>query len=303
MPMKKSKNNNENTKNPIQSRNWVFTDYKFIIDYDKIFNENREIIRAIGYGIEYCPKTKRKHLQGHIQFFNKKRRGGMLKILGSKQMFVESCYGSIAQNIKYCSKDKKYKLWGIFKGQGYRTDLEDDKKTLDEGGTLEDIAQNHFGNYLRYHQGYRAYKKMVDKRRTKKFRKINVELVCGPTGTNKTRNAIEGNVDAFKITGKNLKWWDGYEMEKTLIIDEYNNDIGITQLMNLLDGYQLRLEIKGSFTYANWNKVIITTNLHWNELHSQAKPEHQIALNRRITTISDLYNDYSGPPKNWPNRA
>ncbi len=281
-----------------QSRNYAFTDFK-LLDFTKIYRENIHIIRGIGWGLETAPTTGKQHFQGHIQFFNKRRLGGVKNILGCKSIHLESCRGSVEQNRKYCAKDNKYTKVGKFISQGHRTDLEDIKKNLDEGKTLDDIAQNHFSDFIRYKSGLQAYKKMCDKRNTKGFRKINVEFVCGPTGTNKTRSAVEKNPNHFKITGKNLKWFDGYEQEKVLIIDEYNNDIGITELLNILDGYQLRLEIKGSFTYANWTKVIITTNLRWNEVHSHAKPEHQRALNRRITTISDLYIDYSGPPNEY----
>ncbi len=272
-----------------QSRNYCFTDFE-ILDLLKIYMDNKSIIRGIGFGHEIAPTTKKPHLQGLIQFYNKKRLGGVKRIFGSKKIHVEPCYGSVKQNQKYCAKDNKYVMYGEFICQSHRSDLENIKKKLDEGGTLKEVADDHFGDYIRYHHGLQAYKKMCDKERTKKFRKIDVELVCGSTGTNKTRNTIEQNPNAFKITGKNLKWWDGYEQEETLIIDEYSNDIGITEMLNILDGYQLRLEIKGSFTYANWTKVIITTNLHPCEIHSQAKAEHRSALNRRITTISDLYN-------------
>ncbi len=281
-------------KEPLQSRNWCTSDWN-LLDWTKIYNDNQGVIRGIGYGDEIGPKSGKRHFQVHIQFFNKKRMGGVKRIIGTKKINLIVCSGSVAQNKVYCSKDKKYKVLGLFICQGHRTDLEDIKKTLDDGGTMKKIADDHFGSYIRYHRGLQSYKKMVEQERTKKFRKLDVELVCGPTGTNKTRNAVENNPNAFKITGKNLKWFDGYNQEKTLIIDEYNNDIGITELLNLLDGYQLRLEIKGSFTYANWNKVIITSNLKPVEIHAQAKPEHKKALGRRITTISDLYASFDKP--------
>ncbi len=277
-----------------QSRTWCFTDFE-LLDFNKIYVENKDIIRAIGIGSEKCPKTNRRHFQGHIQFINKKRMGGVKSIFGTKKVHLEMCRGTIAQNIAYCTKDGTYSLYGNFIGQGHRTDLESIKHKLDTGSTMKNIADDHFGDYIRYHHGLQAYKKMVDKERTTKFREIDVTLVCGPTNTNKTRNAVEKNENAFKITGKNLKWWDGYEQEETLIIDEYNNDIGITELLNILDGYQLRLEIKGSFTYANWNKVIITTNLTPDEVHAKAKDEHRNAMFRRITRVKNIYATLVNP--------
>jgi hypothetical protein len=86
----------------------------------------------------------------------------------------------------------------------------------------------------------------------------------------------------FKISGDALQWWDGYDGEKSILIDEYDNQIPITRLLNLLDGYHLRLPVKGGFTYAAWTKVIITTNLNPLELHPNAKQQHRAALHRRI---------------------
>ncbi len=271
-----------------QSRNWCFTDFE-LLDYQVIYEKYQDIIRYIGYGLEICPKTKKQHFQGWIQFVNKKRMGGVKKILSTKKIHLESCRGNEIENKSYCSKDKKYVSFGAFVIQGQRTDLEAIKKIIDTGNNLEVVAERHFGDFIRYHSGFAKYKKIVDKRLTKKFRRLDVTVICGPTGTNKTRQAVEKNPDAFKITGSNLKWFDGYDMEETLIIDEYNNDIPITQLLNLLDGYQLRLEIKGSFTYANWKKVIITTNLRPEQLHQKAKIEHIKAMNRRISQIINLF--------------
>ncbi len=271
-----------------QSRNWCFTDFE-LLDYQVIYEKYQDIIRYIGYGLEIYPKTKKQHFQGWIQFVNKKRMGGVKKILSTKKIHLESCRGNEIENKSYCSKDKKYTSFGAFVIQGQRTDLEAIKKIINTGNNLEMVAERHFGDFIRYHTGFAKYKKIVDKRLTKKFRQLDVTVICGPTGTNKTRQAVEKNPDAFKITGSNLKWFDGYDMEETLIIDEYNNDIPITQLLNLLDGYQLRLEIKGSHTYANWKKVIITTNLRPEQLHQKAKIEHIKAMNRRISQIINLF--------------
>lgn len=287
---------NEKKKKQIfeQSRNWAFTDFK-LLDLKRIYNENKYVIRAIGWGVEICPTTKKKHLQGHIQFINKKRRGGVKKILESKCIHVEACRGTIEHNTTYCSKDGKYQLLGIFISQGHRTDWEDIFKMIEEGATEDDLRIQYYTLWTRYNRAMVRHIQAVQKRNSKKFRKVEVELICGPTGTGKTSKAVEENPDAFKITGAELKWWDGYEMEKTLIIDEYSNDIGITRLLNYLDGFQTRLDVKGSFAYANWTKVIITTNLHPYEIHQNAKPEHLKALNRRLTTITDLYSTEDVP--------
>ena len=265
-----------------QCRNWAFTDFK-LLDMNSLYHDNIDTIRYLCYGEEICPKTKKTHYQGWIQFVNKKTMGGVKRIFKSKCIHLEQMRSTELNNDKYCKKDNKFKTFGKYKCQGERTDLEAIKHDIEIGKPMINIAKDYFSDFIRYKSGFIKYRELHLKKTTKEFRNVNVVLKTGKTNTNKTRSAVENNPDAYKIQGHSMKWWDGYEGEKTIIIDEYNNDIGITQLLSILDGYQLRLPIKGGFIYANWTKVIITTNLR--TLHSNAKEEHINALNRRINTI------------------
>ncbi len=261
-----------------QSRNWCFTDFE-LLDWGKIYSGD-DNIRYICWGQETCPKTKRKHYQGWIQVNLKKRLGGIKKLCQSKKIHIEACRGTEGENEKYCRKENVYKTIGEFKTQGQRSDLEQLKEIVDKGGTFQDLANANFHAFIQYNRGFQEYKKITDKRLRKEFRKVSVTHIWGATGAGKTRKAME-NEDVYKIQGDSMKWWDGYDGEKTLVIDEYNNQISCTELLGILDGYQLRLEIKGSFTYANWNKVYITSNIE--HLHEHAKSKHLEALARRIT--------------------
>lgn len=272
-----------------KGRNWAFTDYEQL-DWGKIFKEGEGAIRYIIAGKEICPKTKKEHIQGFIQFNDLRRMTAIKKIVKSKTIHLESCKGTAKENHTYCSKDGNFREWGTMKSQGQRTDIEDIKWMLDNGKPMIEIADNYFGQFIRYHSGFMKYKQLVDKKNRSQFRHVEVTVITGSTGSGKTRQAMEStDGDVFKITADGLTWWDGYEGEDTILIDEYSNQVGITMLLNILDGYILRLPIKGAFTYANWTKVFITTNLL--ELHPQAKPEHKAALNRRITKTIDLWGD------------
>ncbi len=265
-----------------RSRNWCFTDYK-CVDWTKMYNDLDDVIRYIAWGKEIAPKTGKEHHQGWIQMINPKDMGPMRKMFTSYgcSVHLESCKGSELQNDEYCSKDKCVTKLGDFKVQGQRTDLEDIKKTIDKGGTMYEISQSNFGDYIRYNKGFEKYKQLVDKKNSRKFRKVEVEIHKGSTGTGKTRACYSDGT--FMIHGDSLEWWDGYEGEKTLLIDEYSNQVSLTKLLGLLDGYQMRLPIKGGFTYAMWNKVKITTNL--DSIHEKAKWEHLQALDRRINLV------------------
>lgn len=268
----------------VQSKNWCFTDFE-LLDWAKIFKSNDDM-RYICWGEETCPKTKKKHYQGWLQMEKKKRMNGIKKVCLSKKVHLESCRGTEGENEQYCIKEGQYTQLGVFITQGKRTDLDDLKIMLDGGGTLEDIANENFPSFIKYNRGFQEYKKIVDKRLRKGFRKVNVIHIHGKTGTGKTRYAMESKERVYKIQGDDLNWWDGYDGEETLLIDEYDNQISITKLLGILDGYQLRLPIKGSFTYANWTKVYITSNEK--RLHKYDKKEHRRALKRRITSVIEM---------------
>lgn len=267
-----------------QSRNWCFTEFDLTFDVQKIYESNTKLIRYICAGVEIAPKTGKKHLQGWIQFYNKKRMNGVKKILSSNQIHLEACRGDEHSNDKYCQKDGKYKTFGKYVCQGQRTDLENIQSEILNGATKFDIMQGYFATYCRYRNGINDYIEEAKKKNQLAFRDVHTIVYWGETNTGKTRQACEENPDAYKISGWDLNWFDGYDGETTLIIDEYNNDVNITKMLGLLDGYKLRLPIKGGHTYANWNKVIITSNINPYDWHPMAKQAHRDALFRRINT-------------------
>ncbi len=80
-----------------QSRNWCFTDFD-LLDLSEIYNTHIDIIRYICWGKEICPKTKKKHNQGWVQFLNKKTMGGVKRVFGTKKLCLFACKGSEFQN-------------------------------------------------------------------------------------------------------------------------------------------------------------------------------------------------------------
>ncbi len=271
-------------KRGVRSRNYCFTDFK-IIDLGEIYENNKDIIRYLCWGKEICPETKHIHQQGWIQMVNQKPFNVVFKLLGGK-VHLERMLGTEFQNEVYCKKDGAHEERGKFVSQGFRSDFEDIKRRLDSGESMLEVARAHFGDYIRYHKGFEKYMELLLEESTKEFRQIEVIVHHGTTGAGKTRTAVEDNADHYMIRGDDLQWFDGYRGQQVLIIDEYSNQVPITKLLSLLDGYQLRLPKKGAFTYANWTKVIITTNL--DTLHINAKDEHRDALERRVSETIDF---------------
>lgn len=251
---------------------------------------NEEKIRFACYGEEICPDSGKTHWQSYVEFYSPMRISGVKKLFNDNGIHCEIRKGTRDQAREYCQKDNKFVEFGTWiSGQGHRTDLQSVTDSMKSGVKLNEIILHETEIYCKYRNGLKDLNAELIRTRTKDFRQVEVILLTGPTGCGKTREAIESTDDYYKIEGENLEWFQDYNEEKTLIIDEYNNDVSVTKMLNLLDGYQLRLNVKGSHTYANWSKVFITTNLKIDELHAKAKEAHRNALFRRITVIKNYW--------------
>ena len=114
-------------------------------------------------------------------------------------------------------------------------------------------------------------------------RSVLVLVYWGDSGTGKTRKAIEDSGSDFFILDQGERvWFDGYDGEKTLIVDDYYGWIKYGMLLRILDGHPYRAEIKGGFRWALWTRVIITSNKKPEDWYQQGLTP---ALKRRITKV------------------
>lgn len=257
-----------------------------------------EEIRYVVWGYEKTPTTHRDHWHGYMEFSRPHRMTAVKKWFADKTMsfrLINSrdharayCMATADSNHPKKGKTISYVEYGSWtQGQGERFDIQNIVTDMKTGTTLTEIMLEKPQVYCQYRNGMKDIAAQITKEKTKEFRKVRVVLLTGPTGCGKTREAMARA--QYRIQGTQLAWWQDYDGEEVICIDEYSNDVKITELLNLLDGYQLRLNVKGSHTYANWHTVYITTNLRKHEIHSEAKPAHRDALFRRITDIKDFW--------------
>jgi len=252
-----------------------------------------EILGFIIVGMETAPDTGTTHGQGYVEFQKKRRMTAVKSILGLPSVHLEVARGSAEENIAYCCKDKEEQAiyqWGKpAKGQGHRADLEKTVELIKSGAKPIDIADQCPIVYMKFHSGIDKMVAMQLLKSIPLVRPVKVWLLWGPTDTGKTHAAIFTNIAKEQVYVKHAcdikkGWWQGYQGQKRVVIDEfYNGCAHITTFLKLLDKYRKELDIKNSMGYSQWEEVIITTNLHYpEEIYSGASEAHRRALFRRI---------------------
>lgn len=109
-----------------------------------------------------------------------------------------------------------------------------------------------------------------------------VEVYWGPTGTGKSRRAWEeAGVDAYPKDPR-TKWWDGYNGETNVVIDEFRGVIDIANLLRWFDRYPVRVEVKGGSTVLRAKKIWLTSNLQPQDWYPGLDDQTYEALRRRI---------------------
>lgn len=273
-------------------RSFCFTDYEDL-DWNEFWDKFQDKLRYVCVGQEICPKTKKRHGQGWMQWKKPKTWAWVKERMLSSALHIEMCTQTCKVNDDYCKKNDDglgWTTWGDkFVEQGMRYELHQARDTLDNGGGMWALAQNNWREFCKYPRAMVMYNQMVQKRMSRGWRgKLKVKVILGPTGVGKTRMACkEAGDDAYVIHGAGMKWWPDYEGERDLIIDEYDNNVKIVRLLQICDGLTGNLEYKGGHIYPRWVNVWITSNLR--ELHENAKPAHRAALARRITETVNLW--------------
>ena len=198
------------------------------------------------------------HLQGFIVFNKVKRLSGVKKIIDRAHW--EPSKGSSDQNITYCSKDGKV----FSKGEQPKSRKEqgDDEKErwqhareMAKAGNLDDVPAD---IYVRY---YRTLKEIAKDNMVKPEDADDVTGIWlhGPPECGKSRKARADYPGAyFKAYNK---WWDGYQGEPYVILDDFEKDKALGHLLKIWgDRYSFIAETKGGALHIRPKKIIVTSN-------------------------------------------
>ena len=264
--------------------NWTQDEYDAIYAYEQI---------SFGViGKENAPTTGTPHLQGYIEFKQQVLLSTLHNIV--PRLAVKFRIGNGEQAADYCRKsDPDYFEWGDIHTPGYRTDLDGPREMIEEKAPMRSIARAYPNHYILHHKGLEALADILVEPR---YEEPTVTVICGYTGTGKTKLAYEmcpDQNDTYSWTPGQLKWFDGYCGHTNLILDEYRGDLPFGQLLNMLDRWPCRVERKGGMCQMVATNIVITSPLHPTEWYKNLSESDSVdQLLRRITTITTLTTDY-----------
>lgn len=234
------------------------------------------------------------HIQGYVVLRERLRLSQLKSINSRAHWSVRK--GNHQQARDYCKKtdtqlDGPYIYGsesGIAKGRGQRTDLIELKSTIDSGATMVEIADKHFAEFLRYERSIKSYQQLKIQPRDQNITP-EILIYWGPSGTGKTRKAIEENPDAYikqKPEGTQ-DFWSQYTGQKTIIFDEFYSWIPYDKLLRICDRYPYVVNIKGTDYKLPATKFIFTSNQNPEGWYKKVK--NQSAWARRVQEWGKIY--------------
>lgn len=223
------------------------------------------------------------HWQIYVQFARQIRRLGIKKLFG-KSVHIEIQQGTNEQARNYCWKGAFIKeptehpqpsaifldAGSFVLGAGTRSDLERIKDDMDGGMSHWDICQttrSGFSGYARYHSFFYKYKRMKDDITYSRILRepLEVIVIYGEAGTGKSTSILvkEGLKNCYILRNPNNdnKFWNGYEGQKVLVIDDFYGWIKLNDILNILDNKPYRCRMLCDSVWARWEKVYITSNV------------------------------------------
>lgn len=266
---------------------WVFTLNNYSEEEETLLSnvvEDANPIQFLSYGRELGEQGT-PHLQGQLECDRRMTRRAVNRLLGNR-CWLAVRRGSFEQAKEYCEKDGDFVVYGerVSEGRGKRTDLDNLKADLNDGKSLQEISNEHFGSFLRYRRAIVAWKNLNTEARAWQ---CSVIVYWGRTGAGKTKTVYDNVSDFSEVYAHpGGQWFDGYHGQKIVLFDDFGgSEFKITYLLKLLDRYPMRVPIKGDFVQWVPHEVYITSNRSPEDWYPGANSEHVAALFRRLTNI------------------
>lgn len=225
--------------------------------------EQTDIFKYVCFGKE-VGESLTPHLQGYFEFENRNTKSvqACAKHLNDNGLVqkphLETAKAVAADAIKYCEKDGQFWEKGSRpKGSGKRTDLDAVYKSITDGLSVQQVAQAHPVEFIKFSKGI---ERLIAISMPRRNWKTVVYWLWGPSGSGKSRWAWTQYPDAY-MKQATTKWWCHYEGQECAIIDDFrpSKEMPFNFILNLFDRYPLMLETKGGQVQCLLKTVVVTS--------------------------------------------
>ena len=288
-------------KNAQRLSRFVFTLNNYTAwEYEDLIKNTAPTVQWMIIGKEVS-ETGTPHLQGACIIGTQKAFSTVKTFPGLHRAHIEKMAGRPHDSLIYCSKqDKSPFQHGRLPEPGKRNDIHNAVDAIKNGASIRELAEgDHAVPVVKFFKGLTVLRSLLD---TAPRTPPLVLWLYGPTGTGKTRSAVEfaerlagpGN---YWISSGSLRWFDGYDAHDVAIFDDFRaKHATFSFLLRLLDRYELRVEFKGGSVRWNPSVVIVTANAGPREMWSFRTEEQLDQLERRITEIRHVTEYPLNPP-------
>ncbi len=284
---------------------WVFTAWSGW-SFKDTWKRSPGLWKYMIAGQEICPDTGRHHFQGYLQCKRRVRRSVVQNAFqtgpntGIPSTSFLPARSGWKENYEYCRKIGKHlsddkpsgNTWTqcgepdktpYRAGSGTRTDILEAYTALANGAPMVELLHNNPPAFAKSYGAFARMQSLLREEAAPRRRPVKVIWIEGPTGIGKTHAvfALENDLHVQHMKD-GFTYWDGYDAQEAILIDEYCNDAKITHLFGYLDDYTTRINIKYGYRQSVWKRVYICTNLPWHLIHPRAARSKREALTRRV---------------------
>ncbi|MEW5315083.1 MAG: hypothetical protein WDW38_006535 [Sanguina aurantia] len=245
------------------------------------------------------------HLQGYLEFNSVQRLSACKKLI--PRAHWEQRKGTQQQAHDYCTPDTPLDCrsgktkretrefmegpWehGVYTpgAQGFRTDIQKAAEIVKAHGAKR-VAELMPDMYIKYERGLKALEFAIAKPRDWA---MDVRVHWGDAGTGKARD-VYTEFGAANIYTKDptTEWWDGYNGEQCVLLDEFYGTLKFSYLQRLMDRYPMMVQIKGGTTQFRSRTIIFTCNVQWQTWYPakfESNPEILKNFERRLSVVKE----------------
>lgn len=275
-----------------------------------------EEVEAIRAYITGCPEgywdvaLVVRHLHGnltpHLHILLKRRNAIKLSTILRRCPALQSCHFDkvINLNAMYAYMQDPMKVQETVvsigtpgPGQGHRTDHDEVASLILDGATVKDVWRENPGYFMKYHSAVSKAVSMEVKPRNSDHLKIYI--LYGASGTGKSvhaRRLCESlRTDAYWTSyseGRGVIWWDGYDRQEVVVLDEFRGQVPLLYLNRLLDYGPFRAQLKGGTVEVVASTFIVCSNYlpcHW-YTNTARKQATLLAFMRRLRQHSTCFH-------------